>query len=221
MPIDSILATSAAAVRIKQTDNNRGRRVYIDKTSEVLTIVNSAGSLVKQVDDTHTQTIGGAKTFSGAVTFSGTIVQPTQDGLVQYAEVSMTSAEVKALRATPKTLVAAPGAGKLLRFLGIDLLLDYGGNNGFTESGNNLAVKYTDGSGAAVSSTIEMTGFIDQTADTRTQSTPLIDAIVAKSGSENKALVLHNTSGAEIGGNAGADNVVRAKVWYSIISTGW
>lgn len=221
MPIDSILCEAATKIRAKLTNINRGRRVYIDSTSEVLTMINAAGSLVKQVDDVHTQTIGGAKTFSGAVTFSGSIVQPTQDGLFFFTEVSITAAQIKAIRATPITLVAAPAAGKALRFLGAELILDYGGSNVFTESTNNLAIRYTNGSGVIVSGTIETTGFIDQSADTATGAIPVIDGIVAKAGVEAQALVLHNTSGAEIAGNAANDNVVRVKTWYSVFTTGW
>src|SRR5262245_4391760 len=142
-------------------------------------------------------------------------------GKVFTTTVSLTSAQIKAIRATPITMVAAPGAGRILEFVSAILLLDYGGTNVFTEAGNNLAVRYTDGSGAIVSQTIEMTGFIDQSADTATSAEAKIDAIVAKTGCENQALVLHNTSGAEIAGNAGADNVVRVKVTYRTHTTGW
>lgn len=139
---------------------------------------------------------------------------------IQVVEVAITNAEIKALRATPKTLVAAPGAGKYLEFVSAQLFLDYG-SNALTETADNLAIRYTDGSGAIVSQAIEATGFLDQTADTATNALPKIDAIVAKSGCENKALVLHNTGDGEYAGNAGADTVMRAKVAYRVWSTGW
>lgn len=141
-------------------------------------------------------------------------------GALRYAEVAITNAEIKALRATPKTLVAAPGAGKMLEFVGAISLLDYG-SNALTESADNLAVRYTDGSGTIVSQAIEATGFIDATADTATNVLPKIDAIAAKSACENKALVLHNTGDGEYGGNAGADTVMRVKVAYRVHQTGW
>src|SRR5688572_10185170 len=75
---------------------------------------------------------------------------------LKYAEVALTSAEILALRATPKTLVAAPGAGKVLEFISAHLYLDATAT-GYTETADNMAVKYTDGSGAAVSQTIEAT----------------------------------------------------------------
>jgi len=141
-------------------------------------------------------------------------------GATRYAEVSLTNAEIKALRATPKTLVAAPGAGLLLEFVSAVLFLDYG-SNVLTESADNMAVKYTDGSGTAVSETIECTGFIDQSADTMTTARAKVDGIVAKSGCENKALVLHQTGDGEWGGNAGSDTTMRVKVAYRVHKTDW
>ena len=140
--------------------------------------------------------------------------------LIKYAMVSLTSAQVKALRATPATLVAAPTAGYLTEFIKIYLFLDYG-SNGFTESTDNLAVKYTDGSGTTVSETIEMTGFIDQTADTMTSAGPAAQAILAKTACQAKALVLHNTGDGEIAGNAANDSVLHVRVVYRVHPTGW
>lgn len=134
---------------------------------------------------------------------------------------TLTSAQVKAVRATPITLVAAPPAGFSLKFMWAKLFLDYGGTNVFTEVGNNLAVRFNDGSGPIVSQTIEMTGFIDQNADTETNAESKIDAIASKASSEAKALVLHNTSGAEIAGNAAGDNILRVRTAYRVVPTGF
>jgi len=160
--------------------------------------------------------------FDGPVNIRGGVMKVDGVAAVEtrYAEVSLTNAEIKALRATPKTLVAAPGAGKYLEFAGAVLFLDYG-SNALTESADNLAVRYTDGSGTIVSQAIEATGFIDQTADTATNALPKIDAIAAKSACENKALVLHNTGDGEYAGNAAADTVMRVKVAYRVHTTGW
>jgi hypothetical protein len=79
-----------------------------------------------------------------------------------------------------------------------------------------MAIRYTDGSGVIVSQAIEATDFIDAGADTITNALPKIDAIVANSGSVNKALVLHNTGDGEFGGNAGADTVMSVKIAYRV-----
>lgn len=146
------------------------------------------------------------------------IIAPSFGGWqVGYLEGTLTNAQIKALRATPITLVPAPGANKMLELVSLVLELK-AGTNALTESTANLAVKYTNGSGAQVSQTIESTGFIDQTVDTTTLGLPKIDPIAASSASLNKALVLHNLGAGEIAGNAAADATLKYKVSYRVHS---
>lgn len=140
------------------------------------------------------------------------------ESLIKYAEVSLTNAEFKAIRATPITLVAAPGAGKMIEFLSAEIFFDYTG--AYTESADNMAIKYTNGSGTAVSETIEATGFVDATADTAIKVAPATSAAIAKTAMENKALVLHNTGDGEYGGGNAA-NAIRVKVAYRVHATGF
>jgi hypothetical protein len=129
-------------------------------------------------------------------------------------KVRITNAQIKAMRATPITLV--PGVpGKTLQFISAQFKLKYG-SNVLTETADNMAIRYTDGSGAIVSQAIEATGFIDQSADTVTNALPKIDAIVTDAASKGKALVLHNTGDGEYGGNAGADTTMIANVSYIV-----
>lgn len=140
--------------------------------------------------------------------------------VIQTKIVSLTNAEIKALRAAPKELVSAPGAGYINEFLSARLFLDYG-SNALTESADNLVIRYTDGSGTAVSEAIETTGFIDQTADTMIKVAQTTSAAIAKSACENKSLVLHNTGDGEIAGNAAADTVMDVQISYRVVPTGW
>ncbi|MEK6744292.1 MAG: hypothetical protein AABZ15_11800 [Nitrospirota bacterium] len=134
---------------------------------------------------------------------------------IKYATVALTNANIKNLRATPITLVAAQGASKVIEFVSAQLRLDYG-SNVFTETADNLAVRYENGAGALASQAIECTGFIDAAADTITNALPKIDAIVAQASMANKAIVLHNTGDGEFGGNAGADTLMVVKVAYRV-----
>ena len=52
--------------------------------------------------------------------------QGTSD--LRYADVLLSNADIKALRATPKTLVPAPGTGKMLEFLSAVVMLKAGTN---------------------------------------------------------------------------------------------
>lgn len=136
----------------------------------------------------------------------------------QTAMVTMTNAEALAFRATPKTLVAAPGAARMLRFHNLLWIFDW--TAAYVESTANAQVKYNNGAGLAASQAIEATGFADAVADIATTGEAKIDLIGLKTAVENLPLVLHNTGAGEwTGGNAA--NVFRLKVMYSVWPTGW
>lgn len=161
----------------------------------------------------------GMDKLSGAGNLTGGVIF-TSGGELRTVEVALTSAQVKALRATPITIVPAPGAGKVIVPLGGAAFLDYG-SNVFTESTDNLALRYENGSGAICSGTITSSGFITASADTMTSIIAKADNIVAKTVCENKPVVIHNTGDGEIAGNAGGDNIVRIKLAYLVQTTGW
>jgi hypothetical protein len=134
------------------------------------------------------------------------------------AIVDLTNANLKDLADTAVTLVAAPGAGKFLEFCGASLWLDYG-SNALTEpsSPDDLRISYTNDAGAAASADIVASGFITATADTGAFAIPVSLAGTAATSLVNKALVLVNT-GADYGGNAANDTVMRVIVRYRIHS---
>lgn len=138
--------------------------------------------------------------------------------VLKVTKVTLTNAEVKALRAAPKTLVAAPGTNKVIEFLSGIIKLKAGAN-AITETADNMAVKYENGSGVAISDTIEATGFIDQSVNTQTSIKAKTDAIVASSGAENKAIVLHNTGDGEYAGNAANDATIEVYIAYRVHTT--
>jgi parallel beta-helix repeat protein len=129
--------------------------------------------------------------------------------------VDVNNAELEALNATPLELVAAPGSNNVLEFVSAILVLDYSGA-GLTESSDNLAIEYDDGGDVAVSETIEMTGFIDQTADMVTRAVPIKDAIDASADIVNKNLALVNTGNGEFGNGGSATSELRVIITYRI-----
>lgn len=135
--------------------------------------------------------------------------------VLKYATVTVTNAELKALRATQKTLVAAPGANKSIEFVSALLRLN-AGSEALTESADNLSIRYTNGSGVKVSADIEATGFIDQTSNTFTNAIPVKDAIVAVTGALNQALVMDNDGDGEFAGNASGDATMTVHVIYRV-----
>ena len=162
-----------------------------------------------------TLAVTGTSAFTGAITATGGITPGVSQ--IMTAKVDITSEQVKALRATPIQLVAAPGADKFIQFLGATLILDYG-SNGFTESTDNLVIEY-DG-GVDITAAIEMTGFIDQTADTIMTVIPAALAGAAVTSFVNKKLQLLNTGDSEIAGNAANDSQLTVIVTYAIHTLG-
>lgn len=164
------------------------------------------GSIVARMIDALAVTT--AKLAANAVTSAKLDVST-----IQYAEVALTNAQVLALRATPIALVAAPGAGKVIEFVSAEFIFDY--TAAYTEDADNLAVKYTDGSGAKASADLETTGFLDATSD-QLRNLIAIGGVVQVA---NAALVLHNLGGEEFGGGNAA-NALRVKVAYRVHTTG-
>lgn len=131
------------------------------------------------------------------------------------ASGTLSNVNIKALRATPITLVAA-SAGHLHLPLKLILKLNYGGTNAFTESADNIAIKYTDGSGDSLL-VAETTGWITGTADAYSVTYAPDNVNVAAAGAEGQALVLHNNGDGEIAGNAGNDNTISWHLFYATI----
>lgn len=140
-------------------------------------------------------------------------IQPTviaNDTEIYSTVVTVTTGQLLALNATPKTLVAAPGAGKAIIMIDAQAELDYNSvaYDGIA-AGEDLAFRYTNGSGAIVAE-IETTGFLDQTADTYRHVYPLADA--AKVPAANAALVLHLKSGEIATGNSPLNIKIRYRI---------
>ena len=131
---------------------------------------------------------------------------------IQMAEVAITAAEMLAVRGTPKTLVAAPGAGYVLEFISATMIYDYAAV--FGESSDDLVIRFTDASGAIVSTTLDTTNFLDQTSDQiRTFKAITTDLVPVA----NSPLVLHNTGNGEL---TGTGSPCRMKVAYRVHATG-
>ncbi len=142
----------------------------------------------------------------------------TGTSTLKVATVDLTAQEIRALVATPIELVAAPSAGEIIEFVSALLILDQAGD-AFTEAGanDNLAIEYDGGSAIAVSETIEMTGFIDQSADMVTRAIPVKDPIDAAGDIVEKNLVLAGLDD-ELGGNAGNESALRVIITYRIVT---
>lgn len=110
------------------------------------------------------------------------------------SKATITSAQLLALNATARTVIAAPGAGLVAIPKLVAIYKPAGTAYAGIAAGEDLVLKYTDASGAQCSSVIETTGFLDQTtAQIRYAGPP--GATGATAGSvapvANAAVVLH------------------------------
>jgi hypothetical protein len=184
--------------------------VYFDRTNAVLRD-NIADGLPKVGELVR----GGTKDASDIIRFKPV----DQLGSSEEAEAvkTLTNSEIKNLLATPIEIVPAPGTGKVLQLISVMLKLN-AGTEVLTETADNLAVEYDNGSAVACSEAIEATGFIDQLADTITNGIPVKDVIDAYADIANKNLAIANIGDSEYAGNATADATLTISVRYRIVN---
>lgn len=129
---------------------------------------------------------------------------------VFVADGTIAVAAVKTLNATPVELVAAPAAGKYIEVIGVHWFLDFGtaAYDG-AAAGEDLAVKYTDASGAQVCDFVDHSGFGDATADAHSVCRPIQVVPVAAA-----ALVAHILVGEWFA--AAGDSPLKFQVHYRV-----
>jgi hypothetical protein len=155
-----------------------------------------------------------------AATADGDIIEilPAVEGEIFRSEVTLTAAQIKALAATQQTLIAAPGADKVIEVLGIQMILDYGSEVLAEPSApDDLEVVYDAAGGTSIADVIG--DFIINSADTIAQPQIKNIAGAAASTMVNKAVVLDNTGG-EYTGNATGDTTLTVICTYTIHEAG-
>jgi len=132
--------------------------------------------------------------------------------IIRYTDVQLTNAQVLLLRATPVTLVPAPGANLVLFLHGLWIVSDAAAG-AWTESTDNLVVQY-DG-GADATSGIEAGDLVGAAVNTKTvqPTATVLDTSIA-----NEALEIFNTGDGEWGGGNVA-NTMSIRTWYSVVSS--
>jgi len=91
------------------------------------------------------------------------VVGQINEDIVQQARVTITSAQLLALNTTPKTLVAAPGAGKYIVIDEITAFNNYGtAAYAFAAA---MTINYTNGSGDKACTDIAEVAFCEASAD--------------------------------------------------------
>lgn len=141
---------------------------------------------------------------------------PGSQGRIFHRRVTITSALLLALNATPQTIVPAPGAGFANIFEGAMIHKAAGTAYAGIAAGEDLSVKYTDGSGLEQGE-CETTGFLDQATDQVRWMKPHTAAsgISSITPVANAVLVMQLLSGEITTGNSDLD----IEVYYRVVRT--
>ena len=138
---------------------------------------------------------------------------------IQMTTKTVTATQLRTLAASPVSVVAAPGADYAV--LIHNAVLSYrGGSNVFDSvgAGEDLALRYTDGSGTIVSTTVDTTS--DVNFGSVTDDDILMDRVGAYKPTINAAVVLDNVGGGELAttdDDSDGDGVVYLEVFYSVV----
>lgn len=179
------------------------------------------GSDYLQIETTGTA--AGTAVCADAVVFKPNFtLQPTlaafQNGSIQTADVTVSSAQLLTLNATPVQLVAAPGTGYALVLLGALFTKAAGTAYAGIAAGEDLAIRYTNSSGAIVLEA-EPTGFLDQATAQTLYAYPFVQGATSPVFSvapvANSPLMLHMLVGEITTGTSD----LKVRVWYRIVPT--
>jgi hypothetical protein len=127
---------------------------------------------------------------------------------------TLTSAQIKALRATPQTLIAAPGAGKVIVILSASAKFTYGGSNVFVAAASQtITLSY----GATAVSAINTANWLsngDIVGTTNRWSNWSGNLTTTYAAVSNVAIVAYNSVATEISGNAANNNTIPWSITY-------
>lgn len=150
---------------------------------------------------------------------AGDVLQSNGSGTLAWAngirsvDVPISSAEVLSLHATPKEMVAAPGANKIVVFEGAVAYLDFNSAAyANIAASDNLRFSYTDTSGSVVGA-IETIGFLDQTADDDAWANPAQSLTITDIDPQRNAAIVLFLGGAVDTGNS----PVGVRVFYRVV----
>jgi hypothetical protein len=168
-------------------------KIYLGNGSNVATEVTPSGDAT--ISNAGVVAIGAGKVLSAMV----------EQGLIRYADVTIATGEVLALRTTPKTLVAAPGAGYCIVPLSAYATLDYN-SIAYDNGTDTLDVQYSGGSALMSFATT----LIEASADIRSY-VGMAEAAFAPL--DNTALVARCSSADPTAGNS----AIKIRVYYRIV----
>lgn len=208
------LAPIADIAALKALVKHReGDEVLVESVGDVF--IYDSGSVAANDDHANIRPTN----FAAAGVWIKRVEGSTQLGGIQSLRVTITSAEVLALNATPITLVPAPGVGLANVFEGAVCHKAAGVAYAGIAAGEDLGIKYTGAAGLEVAA-LEMTGFADSVAVQSRYIRPRVIAQAAGAPSEllmveNAVLAAHMLVGEIITGDSDFD----WEIYFRIVPT--
>ena len=217
-----IVTVAATGAEVLRFDGSTGKVVLPAGSIPGAGLADSAITEAKIADNavTANKILDGSIT-AGKIKENAVITDKIKDGnvssskiaadVIQVASVSLSNAEIKGLGTTAKELVAAPGEGKLIEFLGATLFHDYGTD--ILTGENNITIGLNDGT-VAVAAVIGHADFPLKGADHVYSVKPSVAFNETAANTLNKNLALKASGNFE--GNGIGDTVWTVNVSYRI-----
>lgn len=205
-----------------------GKVLISDGTNNVYstpTFPNASATSGKIIKSDGTNWTASTETYAAPGTSGNVMVSDgtnwTSTGLLSgltYVTLNITSTQIKALRATPQQVVAAPAAGKVLAVVGpIYGKFNYGGSNVFTVAGGlTIGLAYASSTTAVVATACTNAVLGGSTSSYVVAPTLAISGALASYAAQ--PLNLFNPGGGEIGGNAANNNTFTVSFMYYTIT---
>jgi hypothetical protein len=131
--------------------------------------------------------------------------------------ITLTNAQIKALNATPITVINAPGSNKVLYVTSCMAKLNYGGTSAFTAAASQtITLQYSGGTN--IISAVCSNAFITSTASQIMGTINGGQDQIAYSTITNSSITVKNPVATEITGNAANDNTITLLINYQILS---
>lgn len=205
--VDGITLVTGYRILIKDQSSASDNGIYTVNASGSPTRSVDAGSgalLRHAIIPVRAGTVNGASIWVnsntsislGSTSLTFREIDSGRTPVFKTAQVTLTSAQILQLNATPITLISAPGAGFVTVIDSVTASKAAGTAYAEVAIGEDIALKYTS-AGGSVAATLEMTGFANSTAATITSAPGAASLPVA-----NAAIVAHMLTGEITTGNS-------------------
>jgi len=176
------------------------QRYLRESDNAVLFDLDDSGNIIQLGNTTQNSGATGTSAAAGVAASS----YPAVSRVVQ--ELSLTATNLKALRATPMLLIAAPGAGKYIKVISYDLLYTFL-TTAFTNTTATLKLfQGTTANGAAL--TADLSALLLNTASKQENGTAPIDLTDTNAHMQNVGIFAGNDGAAEILAGLGSLKIV-------------